>query len=83
MPSWYVAYKNGGGTVMHVYNRRDEAITAACDLLGDGHNVTEVAPMAGELPESAGLDAIEIRRIHAERDTLGMARSRVAAGAAT
>jgi len=67
MASWYVAYKNGAGSVMHVYGHRDAAIAAACDLLRRGLNVTEVAPMAGELPESAGLDATEIRRISEQR----------------
>ena len=63
MASWYVAYKHSGGTVMHVYGQRDAAIAAACDLLGNGHNVTEVAPISGELPESAGLDGAEIRQL--------------------
>jgi hypothetical protein len=67
MASWYVAYKNCAGSVMHVYGHRDAAIAAACELLAQGLNVTEVAPMAGELPESVGLDAAEIRRISEQR----------------
>ena len=67
MASWYVAYKNGAGSVMHVYTGRDAAIAAACDLLGKGLNVTEVAPINGEMPEAVGLDAAQLRRISAER----------------
>jgi hypothetical protein len=67
MASWYVAYKNGAGSVMHFYGHRDAAVAAACELLAQGLNITEVAPMAGELPESVGLDAAAIHRIREQR----------------
>jgi hypothetical protein len=31
--SWYVSHRAGAGTVMSLAKSRDEAISAACDLL--------------------------------------------------
>jgi hypothetical protein len=63
MGSWYVAYRNGGSTVMHVYGGRDDAVAAARGLLERGRDVTEVGPMAGDLADGARLDGDNIRRL--------------------
>jgi hypothetical protein len=63
MASWYVAYRNGGSTVMHVYGDRGDAIAAARDLLERGRDVSEIGPMAAEIGAGAPLDADAIRRL--------------------
>ena len=44
--AWYISYRAGGSTVMHIFKRRELAITAACELLGRGsRDALEVGPM--------------------------------------
>jgi len=66
MSKWYVSHTVGGAAVMHICKHREAAIDAACDLLRQGLNVTEVGPMLG-IREGSVLDGDELRRIWRER----------------
>ena len=63
---WYVSYKGGCATVMHLHRDRARAIEAACDLLRRNLDVTEVGPML-EIRDGNVLNSAEIRRIWHER----------------
>ena len=66
LSKWYVSHTVGGAAVMHICKHREAAIDAACDLLRQGLNVTEVGPMLG-IREGSVLDGDELRRIWRER----------------
>jgi hypothetical protein len=34
---WYVSYRTGGSTVMHISKRKQHAIAAACKFLNNGY----------------------------------------------
>ena len=38
--AWYVSYRTGGSTVMHLFRRREHAIAAACGFLNRGYLLT-------------------------------------------
>jgi hypothetical protein len=60
---WYVSYRTGGSTVMHIFKRKEHAIAAACKFLNHGHrDALEVGPMLGSL-EGNLLDERDIGRI--------------------
>ena len=65
---WYVSYKGGCATVMHFHRDRPGAIDAACDLLRQNIDVTEVGPMQ-EIRDENVVDRVELRRIWRERRT--------------
>jgi hypothetical protein len=67
MPSWYVSYRAGAGTVMSLANSKDEAIRAACDLLDRKINVQEIGPLLGMRDPGDIIDSVEIRKLHMER----------------
>ena len=61
--AWYVSYRTGGSTVMHVFKRREHAIAAASEFLDRGYrDALEVGPMS-ENPEGKLLDERDLRRI--------------------
>jgi hypothetical protein len=61
--AWYVSYRTGGTTVMHVLKGRELAIDAACRFFDRGyHDSLEVGPMLGSR-EGNVLDEGDIRRI--------------------
>ena len=61
--AWYVSYRTGGATVMHVLKGRELAIDAACRFFDRGyHNSLEVGPMLGSR-EGNVLDEGDIRQI--------------------
>jgi hypothetical protein len=62
---WYVAFKKGRDTVMHIAGDRAAAIDCACEMLACGVEVTEVGSLA-ELPGTA-LRATGIREIFERR----------------
>ena len=66
MSKWYVSHTAGGAAVMNICTHREAALDAACDLLRQGLNVTEVGPMLG-LREGNVVDGDELRRIWRER----------------
>jgi hypothetical protein len=66
MLKWYVSHTAGDAAVMHICKHREAAIDAACELLSQGLNVTEVGPMLGLLDGNV-LDGGELRRIWRER----------------
>ncbi len=68
MSRWYTCYVSGGANVMHLCQHRDDTIDAACELLRQGFNVTEIGPMIG-IREGNVLRGDEIRRIWEERIT--------------
>ncbi len=60
---WYISYRTGGSTVMHIFKRRALAIVSACEFLDHGHcDALEVGPMLGS-QEGNLLDERDIRRI--------------------
>jgi hypothetical protein len=67
MSSWYVSYRAGPGTVMSLAKSRDEAISAACDLLDRKINVQEIGPLLGMRDLGDIIDSVEIRKLHAMR----------------
>ena len=71
MPSWYVSYRAGAGTVMALAESKDEAISAACGLLDRKINVQEIGPLLGMRDTGEVIDAIEIRKLHAMRMDAG------------
>jgi hypothetical protein len=61
--AWYVSYRTGGATVMHILGGRELAIEAACRFFAGGHHdALEVGPMLGSR-EGNVLDQGDIRRI--------------------
>ena len=61
--AWYVSYRTGGSTVMHLFRRREHAIAAACGFLNRGHrDALEVGPMSGN-PKGKLLDERRLRQI--------------------
>jgi hypothetical protein len=67
MSSWYVSYRAGAGTVMSLADSKDEAISAACDLLDRKINVQEIGPLLGMRDPGDIIDSVEIRRLHMAR----------------
>ena len=62
--AWYVSYRAGNLTVMHVLRSRELAIEVACRFFDLGrHDALEVGPMLGPLEENV-LDHGAIQRIH-------------------
>ncbi len=67
--SWYVSYRRGGGTVMHVFESRDLAIEAAWRALDQGHkDALCVGPMLGN-PEGNTLSADDLIQLRKNRAT--------------
>jgi len=65
--AWYVSYRTGGTTVMHILRGRELAIDAACRFFDRGyHDSLEVGPMLGSR-EGNVLDQRDIRRIQETR----------------
>jgi len=61
--AWYVSYRTGGSTVMHIFRRRELAIAAACEFFGRGsHDALEVGPMLGTRKGNL-LDERDLQRI--------------------
>ena len=61
--AWYISYRAGGSTVMHIFKKRELAITAACELLGRGsRDALEVGPMLGTR-EGNVLDERDLQQI--------------------
>ena len=67
MSSWYVSYRAGAGTVMSLAKSRDEAISAACDLLDRKINVQEIRSLLGMRDPGDIIDSVEIRKLHMAR----------------
>ena len=65
--AWYVSYRIGGKTVMHILKSRELAIDAACRFLDRGYrDALEVGPMLGPR-EGNVLDQRDIGRIQETR----------------
>ena len=65
--AWYVSYRTGGTTVMHILKDRELAIDAACRFFDRGyHKSLEVGPMLGSR-EGNVLDEGDIQRIQEAR----------------
>jgi len=65
--AWYVSYRTGGTTVMHILPSRELAIDAACRFFDRGcHDALEVGPMLGSR-EGNVLGHGDIRRIQEAR----------------
>ena len=65
--AWYVSYRTGGTTVMHVLKGRELAIDVACRFFDRGyHDSLEVGPMLGS-HEGNVLDEGDIQRIQEAR----------------
>ena len=65
--AWYVSYRTGGTTVMHILRSRELAIDAACRFFDRGyHGALQVGPMLGS-PDREVLDQEDIRRIQEAR----------------
>jgi hypothetical protein len=61
--AWYVSYRTGGTTVMHILKSRALAIDAACRFFDRGYDdALKVGPMLGSR-EGNVLDLGDIRRI--------------------
>jgi hypothetical protein len=60
--SWYIAYRAANGTAMKITGSRDEAIEAACAMLGQEVDVQTVGPMI-ELPDGKVIGPTEIRKL--------------------
>ena len=61
--AWYVSYRTGGTTRMHILRSRELAIDVACRFFDRGcHDALEVGPMLGPR-EGNVLDERDIRRI--------------------
>jgi len=80
---WYVSYRTGSSTVMHVFKKRELAIAAAWDFLDCGsRHALEVGPMLGS-PGGKVLDERDIRRIRGENPGVETPDSAVRAVPAT
>jgi hypothetical protein len=65
--AWYVSYRIGSNTVMHILKSRELAIDAACRFFDCGYrDALEVGPMLGSR-EGNVLDQGDIRRIQESR----------------
>ena len=65
--AWYVSYRTGGTTVMHILKDRELAIDATCRFFDRGyHKSLEVRPMLGS-HEGNVLDEGDIQRIQEAR----------------
>jgi hypothetical protein len=65
--AWYVSYRTGGTTVMHILRKREVAIDVACQFLDRGyHDSLEVGPMLG-LREGNVLNEADVRQIQKAR----------------
>ena len=65
--TWYVSYRTGGTTVMHILRSRELAIDAACRFFDRGyHDALQVGPMLGSR-DGEVLDQEDIRRIQEGR----------------
>ena len=61
--AWYISYRAGGSTVMHIFKRRELAIAAACEFFNRGcHDALEVGPMLGTR-EGNVLDERDLQQI--------------------
>jgi hypothetical protein len=67
--SWYLSYRRGRTTVMHVFETQDLAIDTACRFLERASDTKiEVGPTVGPR-EGNVLNAQDLRRISESRDT--------------
>ena len=65
--AWYVSYRTGCTTIMHILKSRELAIDAACRFFDRGYqDALEVGPMLGSR-EGNVLDQSDIRRIQETR----------------
>ena len=67
MSGWYVSYRAGAATVMSLAKSRDEAISAACDLLDRSITVQEIGPLLGMRDPGDIIDSGEICKLYAMR----------------
>lgn len=66
--AWYVSYRTGGTTIMHILRSRELAIDAACRFFDRGHyDALEVGPMLGSR-EGNVLDQGDIRADPRDQD---------------
>ena len=66
---WYVSYRTGDSTVMHVFKERELAIAAAWGFLDCGsRDALEVGPMSGN-PEGRLLNEQDLQRTRSARLT--------------
>ena len=64
---WYVSYRTGASTVMHVFKERELAIAAAWGFLDCGsRDALEVGPMSGN-PEGRLLNEQDLQRTRSAR----------------
>src|SRR5208283_3919456 len=67
--AWYVSYRTGGSTVMHLFKRRELAIAGACELLNRG------SPDALQVgPDARNTRRKRARRARPPADPIGNAR---------
>ena len=65
--AWYVSYRTGATTVMHILRSRELAIDAACRFFDrEYHDALQVGPML-ESRDREVLDQEDIRRIQEAR----------------
>jgi hypothetical protein len=65
--AWYVSYRTGGTTVMHILPSRELAIDAACQFFDRGyHDALQLGPMLGSR-DGEVLDREHIRQIQEGR----------------
>ena len=61
--AWYVSYRTGASTVIHIFKSRELAIAAACEFFDRGsHDALEVGPMLGARGGNV-LDERDLQRI--------------------
>ena len=78
--AWYVSYRTGGTTIMHILRSRELAIDAACRFFDRGHHdALEVGPMLGSR-EGNVLDQGDIRRIRETRTSRPIAMGKLDRG---
>jgi hypothetical protein len=65
VPSWYVSYRAGAGTVMSLATSREGAISIACGLLDQKIDVQEIGTLRGMRDPGDIIDSVEIRKLHA------------------
>jgi hypothetical protein len=60
---WYVSYRTGRSTIMHIFKRREQAIAAAYGFLNRGYrDALEVGPMSGN-PDGTVLDERDLSQL--------------------
>ena len=75
--AWYVSYRTGGTTVMHIFKGKELAIDVACRFFDRGyHESLEVGPMLGSREGNGpGRHSTDPRDRDAPTNSRGEARS--------